>query len=186
MSVATRVNSSRREPLVALAAMAAGDESAAARMTRMEPPLPSNAAHAARTRDARAGCDGRAPGRASAAAARPPRPAHARALSGGRRRPARLHPPAAPDRRSDTRARACAPRPSGKELAASEAADTHLVEKWRTVVEGWDFSDGDDLIDQHNRWYAVRANLPMDPRTGDYALLGGRPYARDRLMRRGR
>jgi len=33
-----------------------------------------------------------------------------------------------------------------------------------------------DLIDRHNRWYPIESNLPMDPRTGDYALVNGRDY----------
>ncbi len=45
----------------------------------------------------------------------------------------------------------------------------------------WDFADVNRLIEQHNRWYPVEAQLPMDPRTGDYALVGGRPYSRKPL-----
>jgi hypothetical protein len=39
----------------------------------------------------------------------------------------------------------------------------------------------DDLIERHNRWYPVEAQLPMDPRTKDYVKVGGRPYWRERL-----
>ena len=48
--------------------------------------------------------------------------------------------------------------------------------EWAAVVAAWDFGDVNDLIDRHNRWYPVEARLPMDPRTGDYALVNGRDY----------
>ena len=35
-----------------------------------------------------------------------------------------------------------------------------------------------ELIDRHNRWYPAESRLPMDPRTGDYALVNGRSYRR--------
>lgn len=46
------------------------------------------------------------------------------------------------------------------------------------IVAAWDFGEVNDLIDRHNRWYPVEARLPMDPRTGDYALVNGRSYRR--------
>ena len=49
---------------------------------------------------------------------------------------------------------------------------------WVAAAEAWDFSEVNRLIDAHNRWYPVEAHLPMDPRTGDYRLVGGRPYWR--------
>jgi hypothetical protein len=49
---------------------------------------------------------------------------------------------------------------------------------WRALVHSWDFGDVNDLIDRHNRWYPVESRLPMDPRTGDYALVNGRSYRR--------
>ena len=52
---------------------------------------------------------------------------------------------------------------------------------WRRIAEGWNFSEVNDLIERHNRWYPVEARLPMDPRTRDYATVGGRPYTRDPL-----
>jgi hypothetical protein len=60
------------------------------------------------------------------------------------------------------------------ELDGGEAA-------WTALVEGWDFSDVNELIERHNRWYPVESRLPMDPRTGDYALVNGRSYLRERL-----
>jgi hypothetical protein len=52
---------------------------------------------------------------------------------------------------------------------------------WRSLAEGWDFSEVNNLIDRHNRWYPAEARLPMDPRTGDYALVNGKSYRRERL-----
>lgn len=48
----------------------------------------------------------------------------------------------------------------------------------RELAERWDFGEVNDLIDRHNRWYPVEARLPMDPRTGDYALVNGKSYRR--------
>ena len=52
---------------------------------------------------------------------------------------------------------------------------------WREVAAHWDFSEVNDLIERHNRWYPAESRLPMDPRTGDYALVNGRNYAKRRL-----
>ena len=49
---------------------------------------------------------------------------------------------------------------------------------WRGIAEHWNFSEVNDLIERHNRWYPVEASLPMDPRTRDYVQVGGRPYSR--------
>jgi hypothetical protein len=49
---------------------------------------------------------------------------------------------------------------------------------WIEAAEAWDFAELNRLIDEHNRWYPVEAQLPMDPRTGDYRLVGGQPYWR--------
>jgi hypothetical protein len=49
---------------------------------------------------------------------------------------------------------------------------------WRALAESWDFGDVNDLIERHNRWYPVEARLPMDPRTGDYALVNGERYSK--------
>jgi hypothetical protein len=48
--------------------------------------------------------------------------------------------------------------------------------RWRAAAEAWAFDEVNDLIDRHNRWYPVESRLPMDPRTGDYALVNGRDY----------
>ena len=54
-------------------------------------------------------------------------------------------------------------------------------EAWRSLVRSWDFGEVNELIDRHNRWYPAESRLPMDPRTGDYALVNGRSYRRPPL-----
>ena len=52
---------------------------------------------------------------------------------------------------------------------------------WAALARRWDFGEVNDLIERHNRWYPAESRLPMDPRTGDYALVNGRSYRRRRL-----
>ncbi|MDQ3066084.1 MAG: hypothetical protein M3R12_02875, partial [Actinomycetota bacterium] len=54
-------------------------------------------------------------------------------------------------------------------------------EAWLASARAWDFSDVNALIDLHNQWYPVESRLPMDPTTGDHALVNGRSYRRRRL-----
>ena len=56
-----------------------------------------------------------------------------------------------------------------------------FARRWTAVAEGWDFGEHNDLVDQHNEWYPVERDLPMDPRTRDYVLLNGRSYRREPL-----
>jgi hypothetical protein len=48
--------------------------------------------------------------------------------------------------------------------------------RWRELAQRWSFDAVNDLIDRHNRWYPVEARLAMNPRTGDFVPVGGRPY----------
>ena len=41
---------------------------------------------------------------------------------------------------------------------------------------GYAFDEVNDLIERHNRWYPAESRLPMDPRTGEHALVNGRDY----------
>ena len=63
------------------------------------------------------------------------------------------------------------------EAELAEAHEQHGANAWADYVEGLDFSEVNDLIDRHNRWYPVESRLPMDPRTGDFALVNGRHYS---------
>ena len=53
-----------------------------------------------------------------------------------------------------------------------------LARRWRATAERWNFTAVNLLIDQHNAYYPAEARLPMDPRTGDFVLVGGAPYRR--------
>jgi hypothetical protein len=55
------------------------------------------------------------------------------------------------------------------------------AEEWRRVAESWDFSEVNELIERHNRHYPAESRLPMNPRTGDFVLVNGRPYTREPL-----
>jgi hypothetical protein len=73
-----------------------------------------------------------------------------------------------------------------RELAALYAAlrEEHagdpeaFAQAWRRRAERRSFLDVNELIDQHNDWYPVERQLPMDPSTGDYVLIAGRSYRR--------
>lgn len=62
------------------------------------------------------------------------------------------------------------------EQLAREHHGHEFAVRWRRLLEGWRFDAVNELIDRHNRWFPIEARLPMDPRTGDFALVGGEPY----------
>ncbi len=51
-----------------------------------------------------------------------------------------------------------------------------FARRWAGVAARWVFLSVNELIERHNRYYPAEARLPMDPRTGDFALVGGKPY----------
>jgi hypothetical protein len=62
-------------------------------------------------------------------------------------------------------------------LAAECDGDTEAFARgWQAIAREWQFSELNELVERHNRWYPVESRLPMDPRTGDYALVNGRDY----------
>ena len=64
-----------------------------------------------------------------------------------------------------------------RELAEECAGDdASFARRWRRTAERWSFTAVNELIDRHNRWYPTEARLPMDPRSGDFVLVAGRPY----------
>ncbi|HWL32204.1 MAG TPA: hypothetical protein VNP89_01260 [Gaiellaceae bacterium] len=65
-----------------------------------------------------------------------------------------------------------------QQLAAAYEALGRDAEAWAAAARRWDFGEVNELIDRHNRWYPAESRLPMDPRTGDYALVNGRSYRR--------
>ena len=60
------------------------------------------------------------------------------------------------------------------ERATPDAAERDR--RWREVAARWNFHAVNALIEKHNRWYPVEARLAMNPRTGDFVLVGGKPY----------
>jgi hypothetical protein len=63
-----------------------------------------------------------------------------------------------------------------RELAYDTRDPVEFSLRWHDVAARWRFDAVNELIAAHNRWYPAEARLPMDPRTGDYALVGGQPY----------
>jgi len=64
------------------------------------------------------------------------------------------------------------------ELLAAGLDDDAFTAAWTAMVEHWSFDEVNALIDAHNRFYPAESRLPMDPRTRDYALVGGEDYRR--------
>jgi len=67
------------------------------------------------------------------------------------------------------------------ELRGEYPDDEAFARAWRELAESWSFSDVNDLIDRHNRHFPAEARLPMNPRTGDFVHVNGRPYTREPL-----
>lgn len=67
-------------------------------------------------------------------------------------------------------------------LAAECGEDpAEFAARWRSVAEGWAFGALNELIVQHNEWYPIERDLPMDLRTRDYVLVNGRSFRRPLL-----
>jgi hypothetical protein len=68
------------------------------------------------------------------------------------------------------------------ELSAEYGAGTErFAREWRALAERWDFGEVNELIERHNQHYPAESRLPMNPRTGDFVLINGRPYTREPL-----
>jgi hypothetical protein len=68
------------------------------------------------------------------------------------------------------------------DLAEACRGDAAAFERrWRDLAARWNFGYVNDLIEQHNAHYPIEARLAVDPRTGDYVTLTGRPYEREPL-----
>jgi hypothetical protein len=68
-----------------------------------------------------------------------------------------------------------------RKLRAEGHDRDEFARRWQARVESWRFEKLNELIREHNEWYPIEANLPMDPRTRDYVLLRGRSYRRAEL-----
>jgi hypothetical protein len=60
--------------------------------------------------------------------------------------------------------------------AACGEDESRFRDEWIEQAHAWSFDEVNDLVERHNRWYPVESRLPMDPRTGDHALVNGRDY----------
>jgi hypothetical protein len=68
------------------------------------------------------------------------------------------------------------------ELEARHGVGTGaFAHAWHALAERWDFDEVNELIRRHNRHYPTESRLPMNPRTGDFVLINGRPYTREPL-----
>jgi hypothetical protein len=64
----------------------------------------------------------------------------------------------------------------GETSKTCDGDEQAFARRWQRVVSGWSFDETNDLIERHNRWYPTESRLPMDPATGDFALVNGRDY----------
>lgn len=65
-----------------------------------------------------------------------------------------------------------------QEVAAECDGDGQAFERlWNALAESWSFAAVNALIEKHNRYFPAESRLPMDPRTGDFALVNGEPYS---------
>jgi hypothetical protein len=56
-----------------------------------------------------------------------------------------------------------------------------FARRWRETAERWDFGGLEVLVQQHNEWYPIERQLPIDLRTRDYVKIRGRSYRRPEL-----
>ncbi len=56
-----------------------------------------------------------------------------------------------------------------------------FARRWRETAERWDFGEHNVLVHQHNEWYPIERQLPIDLRTRDYVLIRGKSYRRPEL-----
>jgi hypothetical protein len=68
-----------------------------------------------------------------------------------------------------------------RSLGESTADAEAFARGWTAAAERWRFDAINELIDKHNRYYPAESRLPMDPRTGDFVLVAGRPYRKQPL-----
>jgi hypothetical protein len=59
---------------------------------------------------------------------------------------------------------------------ACDGDEGAFARRWHALAARWSFDETNDLIERHNRWYPTESRLPMDPTTGDFALVNGRDY----------
>ena len=65
-----------------------------------------------------------------------------------------------------------------EETAGDRAA---FAARWDETARTWPFEELNALVRQHNEWYPIERQLPINPRTGEYVLIHGRSYRRPEL-----
>jgi hypothetical protein len=63
----------------------------------------------------------------------------------------------------------------------SDGDEAAFAQRWTEFAGRARFDELNELIQQHNDWYPIERDLPMDLRTRDYVLVGGRDYRREPL-----
>ena len=63
-----------------------------------------------------------------------------------------------------------------QELAETCRSHAEFARRWRRIADRWSFDSVNELIEKHNRNFPAESRLPMDPRTGDFVRLNGKPY----------
>jgi hypothetical protein len=66
-----------------------------------------------------------------------------------------------------------------RERCAGDADE--FARRWRATADSWNFERLNQLVREHNEWYPIERQLPMDPRTRDYVQVRGRSYRREEL-----
>jgi hypothetical protein len=56
-----------------------------------------------------------------------------------------------------------------------------FARRWTERARSWNFDRINQLVREHNDWYPIERQLPMDPRTRDYVKIRGRSYRREEL-----
>jgi len=69
------------------------------------------------------------------------------------------------------------------ELLLEECGDDAeaFARHWSALARSWDFDQLNELIRQHNDWYPIERDLPIDLRTRDYVRMNGRSHRRAQL-----
>jgi len=70
---------------------------------------------------------------------------------------------------------------AGAELREAYGEGDLLAAALRRLARTWSLDDVNALIDEHNRWFPIERNLPLDPATGEYVPVLGRTYRLERL-----
>lgn len=56
-----------------------------------------------------------------------------------------------------------------------------FARRWRQIARSWSFDQHNTLVEQHNEWYPIERQLPVNPRTGEYVAVHGRSFRRPTL-----